>query len=209
MNSTARSSASQPTPTLGYASVAPGEPLDGPAIEAQLVAIRSACERLNLRLIDVTRDHQPGGGRDRTPARLKQVLERIDSGEASCLIVTDTERLARRATQLETILDRLEKGHARLVVLELGLDSATEAGSLAMGPSAEPSAAEAPAGDATAQNSEALRKRIASMRADGMTLQTIADTLNEEGVRPQDGGTKWRPSSVRIAAHKRPAGRPG
>jgi Resolvase, N terminal domain/Recombinase len=173
------------------------------------VAIRSACERLNLRLIDVARDHQPGGGRDRTPARLKQMLERIDSGEASCLIVTDTERLARRATQLETILDRLEKGHARLVVLELGLDSATEAGSLAMGPRTEPSAPEAPAGDPTAPNSEALRKRIASMRADGMTLQTIADTLNEEGVRPQDGGMKWRPSSVRIAAHKRPAGRPG
>jgi hypothetical protein len=210
MKTTARSTDPQPTPTLGYASVAPGEPLDGPAIEDQLVAIRKACERLNLRLLDVTRDHQPSGGKDRTPAGLKQVLERIDSGEASCLIVSDIERLTRRTAQLGTILDRLEKGHARLVALDLGLDSATDAGSLAMGRSAEAPAPEAPAGKAPAPNSEALRKRIVSMRADGMTLQTIADTLNEEGVPPQDGGTKWRPSSVRIAAgHKRPASRPG
>jgi Resolvase, N terminal domain/Recombinase len=210
MKTTAPSTDPQPTPTLGYASVAPGEPLDGPAIVDQRVAIMRACARLNLRLLDVGKDHQPDGGEDRIPAGLMQVLDRIDSGEASCLIVSDIERLARRTAQLETILDRLEKGHVRLVALDLGLDSATEAGSLAMGRSADPPAREAPPGDASAPNWETLRKRIARMRADGMTLQTIADTFNEEGVPPQDGGTKWRPSSVRIAAgHKRPAGRPG
>jgi DNA invertase Pin-like site-specific DNA recombinase len=46
----------------------------------------------------------------------------------------------------------------------------------------------------------ALRKRIAAMRADGMTLQAIADVLNEEGVPTQRGGAKWRPSSVQTAA---------
>jgi hypothetical protein len=44
------------------------------------------------------------------------------------------------------------------------------------------------------------------MRADGMTLQAIADVLNEEGVPTLRGGTKWRPSSVQSAAgYKRPA----
>jgi hypothetical protein len=210
MKTAARSTDPESTPTLGYASVAPGEPLDGPAIEDQLVAIRRACERLNLRLIDVGRDHEPDRGQSGNQPGLMQVLDRIDSGEASCLIVSDIERLTRKTAQLETILDRLEKVHARLVALDLGLDSVTEAGSMALGRSAEPPAPEAPPRDATAPNWEALRKRIASMRADGMTLQAIADTLNEEGVPPQQGGTKWRPSSVRIAAgHKRPSGRAG
>ena len=42
------------------------------------------------------------------------------------------------------------------------------------------------------------------MRADGMTLQAIADTLNEEGVPSQFGRPKWRPSSVRTAAGYKP-----
>jgi DNA invertase Pin-like site-specific DNA recombinase len=50
-----------------------------------------------------------------------------------------------------------------------------------------------------------LQRRIAEMRASGMTLQAIADTLNEENVPTLRGGAKWRPSSVQAAAgYKRP-----
>ena len=38
------------------------------------------------------------------------------------------------------------------------------------------------------------------MSADGLTLQAIADALNEEGVPTPRGGAKWRPSSVQTAA---------
>jgi hypothetical protein len=38
------------------------------------------------------------------------------------------------------------------------------------------------------------------MRAQGMTLQAIADRLNEKGVPTVRGGAKWRPSSVQAAA---------
>jgi DNA invertase Pin-like site-specific DNA recombinase len=51
-----------------------------------------------------------------------------------------------------------------------------------------------------APNWEAIKKRIAAMRAEGMTLQAIADVLNKEGVPTQRGGAKWRPSSVQTAA---------
>ena len=38
-----------------------------------------------------------------------------------------------------------------------------------------------------------------------MTLQAIADKLNDEGVATLRGGTHWRPSSVQAAAgYKRP-----
>ena len=46
-----------------------------------------------------------------------------------------------------------------------------------------------------------LRKRITQMRDQGMTLQAIADRLNEEGVPTVRGGAKWRPSSV-AAGHR-------
>jgi hypothetical protein len=43
------------------------------------------------------------------------------------------------------------------------------------------------------------------MRARGMTLQAIADTLNAEGVPTLRGGAEWRPSSVQAAVgYKRP-----
>jgi len=364
MTPTGRSTGPRPTPTLGYASVASGEPLDGPGIEGQLEAIELACERLNLRLVDIARDHQADGAEDANQPGLLRLLDRLDSGEASCLIVSDLERLTRRTAQLETILDRLEKGHVRLVALDVGLDSATEAGSRAIGRGAGVPAPEAPdapasvrafgyattpahsgqgtrdlaeqrlaierycaehgievvkvirervpqhgqaldraglsflieriaAGEASclvvtelqrlsrsvtelgtivqslggnkvrlialdvdldtadpgdhttagalasvagmeherpsertgeilaaarakrqpaggaSPNWEEIRKRIASMRADGMTLQTIADTLNNEGVPTEHGDTKWRPSSVRTAAgHERPSRSP-
>jgi hypothetical protein len=44
------------------------------------------------------------------------------------------------------------------------------------------------------------------MRAQGMTLQAIADLLNTEGVPTLRGGAKWRPSSVQAATgYRRPS----
>lgn len=233
------------TPTLGYTSVAAGEPLDGPAIEKQRLAIEDACKRLNLRLVDVVRDHRANGADDPGQPGLQDVLDRIDSGEASCLIVSDLECLTRRTARLEKVLDRLDRDKTRLVALDVGLDSASETGRLAVTPlvvtpPAEPEPEPAPpewehppatvteidrrrpserprprraaprrtlgttAG--SARDWETIRARIQSMRADGMTLQAIADTLNEEGVPTLRGGAKWRPSSVQTATgYRRPS----
>ena len=54
-----------------------------------------------------------------------------------------------------------------------------------------------------------LSARISAMRAGGMTLQAISDTLNAEGVPTLRGGANWRPSSVQAATgYKRPTARP-
>jgi DNA invertase Pin-like site-specific DNA recombinase len=51
-----------------------------------------------------------------------------------------------------------------------------------------------------------LQERIARMRDEGMTLQAIADVLNEEGVPTLRGGAMWRPSSVqRATGYRRPS----
>jgi DNA invertase Pin-like site-specific DNA recombinase len=51
----------------------------------------------------------------------------------------------------------------------------------------------------------ALKQRIQTMRQAGMTLQAIADQLNQENTPTLRGGTQWRPSSVQAAAgYRRP-----
>ena len=45
----------------------------------------------------------------------------------------------------------------------------------------------------------ALRERILAMKADGMTLQEIADRLTAEGVPTLGGVRRWQPWSVHAA----------
>jgi DNA invertase Pin-like site-specific DNA recombinase len=137
MKTAIRSSTPQAIPTLGYASVSSDEPLAGPAMETQRLAIEGACDRMNLRLVDIVQDHQYEGPDEEQPGLIR-ALERIESGEASCLIVSHLERLTGRTALLEIVLDRLDGGEARLVALDVGLDSATETGQLAMAPGLAP-----------------------------------------------------------------------
>ena len=44
-----------------------------------------------------------------------------------------------------------------------------------------------------------LVEQITTMRASGMTLQAIADALNDQGQPTVRGGARWRPSSVQTA----------
>ena len=63
-----------------------------------------------------------------------------------------------------------------------------------------------PTGPASVAQFPELNQRIQVMRAEGMTLQAIADRLNAERIPTVRGGTKWRPSSVQTATgHQRPA----
>jgi DNA invertase Pin-like site-specific DNA recombinase len=153
MKTAIRSTTPQSVPTLGYASVSSDEPLDGPEMETQRLAIEGACDRLNLRLVDIVRDQQEDGPNEEQPGLIR-ALERIESGEASCLIVSHLERLTGRTALLEIVLDRLDGGEARLVALDVGLDSATETGQLAIAsgtapvaPVVEPEREEAPEAD--------------------------------------------------------------
>jgi hypothetical protein len=63
----------------------------------------------------------------------------------------------------------------------------------------------AAAGQLAVEDIPSLKERILEMRREGMTLQAIADQLNEEGVPTIRGGQLWRPSSVQAAlGYRRP-----
>jgi DNA invertase Pin-like site-specific DNA recombinase len=214
----------QPTPTgrpvraLGYASVN-GEGQSTAELDAQKRAIDRCAKRLNLELVEVVREREPEKGKALDRAGLSYLIERIAAGDASCLVVTGLDRLSRSVAELGTIVQWLEKNGVRLVAVDLDLDTANPAGratahALASvagwererlsertrkGLAAARSKRRAKSGS-TAADWPDIRKRIAAMRADGMTLQAIADVLNKEGVPTPRGGTEWRPSSVQSAA---------
>jgi DNA invertase Pin-like site-specific DNA recombinase len=203
---------------LGYASFSGDK---GTAeLDVQKRAIDLCAKRLNLELVEVVREREPEKGKALDRAGLSYLIERIAAGDASCLVVTGLDRLSRSVAELGTIVQWLERNGVRLVAVDLDLDTANPAGratahALASvagwererlsertrkGLAAARSKRRGASGSSGAADWADIRKRIAAMRADGMTLQAIADVLNREGVPTPRGGAEWRPSSVQTAA---------
>ena len=202
---------------IGYTSGPPADDEDDSRVRSEGATIEAACRRLGLEFGELVQDRQVGP--DTSPSRpgLAYALEKISAGEASCLIVSGLDRLALSAADLGSLIESLSERGARLVVADIDLDTATRDGRLAawalmtvgglertregerraLGAAGRPKR-RTPA-KAKARDVPALKKRIAKMRSDGMTLQAIADTLNEEGIPTLRGGARWRPSSVQAA----------
>jgi peptidoglycan hydrolase-like protein with peptidoglycan-binding domain/DNA invertase Pin-like site-specific DNA recombinase len=212
-------------PVLGYASVPPTA-LGGQKreIHAQVEAIASACRQRRLVLIDVIREREPDRGHALQRPALGYALQRIADGEAQGLVVADLSRVSRSVADLGEVLEWFTHARARLVSVIPGLDTGEHSGRLAARALIDVSSWERErlsertrkgleaarregrrGGRSGVADNPELRERIARMRAEGMTLQAIADRLNDEGVPTIRGGAKWRPSSVQAAAgYRRP-----
>jgi DNA invertase Pin-like site-specific DNA recombinase len=208
---------------LGYASVAEEGDTDG-SMRRQQREIEEVCSRKGLALLKLVRDVESRGGADLNRPGLGYALERLAAHDASCLVVSSLERLTRSAANLGALIEWLDRSGARLVVVDIDLDTGTPEGRLGAKALAAVGGCERKtlrqrtrkgleaarlagrsAGQPAVSDRPALKQRIAEMRASGMTLQAIADTLNAEGIPTVRGGLKWRPSSVQAAAgYKRP-----
>jgi DNA invertase Pin-like site-specific DNA recombinase len=213
---------------IGYTTVAgPKDAENQLRLEAR--RIQAACKNRGVPLRKLVRDLESNSGADLTRPGLSYALERLGAGEFTCLVVTSLDRLTRSAASLGTLIYLLEERRTRLIVVDIDLDTGTDEGRLAAralvkvsglerkkleahtrtGPDAARDKRRSSGRPAVADR-PSLRRRIAEMRAGGMTLQAIADTLNEEGVPTLRGGAQWRPSSVQAAAgYKRPRKTPG
>jgi peptidoglycan hydrolase-like protein with peptidoglycan-binding domain/DNA invertase Pin-like site-specific DNA recombinase len=209
---------------LGYVSVETNGDLGTTEMREQAAEIDSLCERRGWRLVEVVRDVETAGGGTLRRPGLMYAMERIAKGEASCLVVSEVSRLTNSAADLSRVLELIARGSGRLVVMDVGLDTASEAGRVAANSLlrvgywerrrvlestrkglAAARAKRAAAGRPAVEDIPVLKERIVAMRSQGMTLQTIADRLNEEGVPTLRGGQKWRPSSVQAAlGYRRP-----
>ena len=142
-------------------------------------------------------------------------------------MVNDLRRLSRSIVDLGRLMEWFREAGAGLVALDLGVDTSTPAGHevaatlITLGDweseriarrtrsgLAEVRASGRPTGRPAVGDRPDLVERINAMRAAGMTLQAIANQLNNEGVPTLRGGVMWRPSSVQAAlGYRRPGTR--
>jgi DNA invertase Pin-like site-specific DNA recombinase len=217
-----------PAKAIGYASCALPGSAAALELKQQAEVITRECKRRGLELLEVVGEHSPKGGRATSRPGLEYALDRIDSGAASGLVVAELSRLTHSVAELGATIQWLRERDVRLIASVDALDTHTEAGRLAAGLLVAVSGWERSrisertrhglqvarmngrsVGRPAVADDPGLSQRIAAMRAEGMTLQAIADQLNEEGVPTVRGGAKWRHSSVQAAAGYRRSGRSG
>jgi DNA invertase Pin-like site-specific DNA recombinase len=205
---------------LGYISCGPAARTDDSELRTQALALEAFCARRRWRVAAMVHDIESPSRRYRSRPGLAYALDRVRRGDASCLVVTELGRLCRSVAELRRILEAVERAGARLVVLEPPLDTGTPEGRAvvlalsavsewerrrAADRSSNALAAARASGATPAGIPPALKRRIRRMRSAGLTLQAIADELNEGGVPTVRGGLKWRPSSVQAAiGYRRP-----
>jgi peptidoglycan hydrolase-like protein with peptidoglycan-binding domain/DNA invertase Pin-like site-specific DNA recombinase len=209
---------------VGYATVPKTEQPGGPLVREQAAAINTFCEQRDWQLLELVRDVEEPRVKGLDRPGLTYALERVARGEASCLVVSQLRRLSPSASDLGRILESIAAGGGRLVAMDVDVDTAVPAGRKAANVLISVGAWERERlGERTRKGLEAarakgnrvgrpgvgdvpeLKERIGAMRSRGMTLQAIADQLNEEGIPTLRGGEKWRPSSVQAAVgYRRP-----
>jgi DNA invertase Pin-like site-specific DNA recombinase len=207
---------------IGYVSVPKAD--DRAALDEQASNIERLCRERGWQLLHVVRDVENGHPKGLERPGMQYALEHMAEGKASCLVVSELERLSRSAADLGQIMEWLTDNGCRLVAIDHRLDTASSSGQLTartlmsvgqwegkrIGEQTRKGLAAARAKRATTgrpavEDVPHLKQRISDMRTGGMTLQAIADKLNQEGIPTLRGGSQWRPSSVQAAAgYKRP-----
>jgi DNA invertase Pin-like site-specific DNA recombinase len=204
---------------IGYTTAA--APGTEPRRLAQLDAF---CRQRDWRLTRVIEDEEPGSGRLSDRPGLFKALDMLVSGRVGGLVVARLRDLTSSASDLVPLIRWIDDAHVRVVVLDVQIDTATERGRAPLRALVEVGGwerrrSEPPMprslstarvagrgpGRPSVHDDPELVAWIGRMRADGMSLQAIADALNEKGVPTLRGGARWRPSSVQSAVgYKRP-----
>jgi DNA invertase Pin-like site-specific DNA recombinase len=215
------------TQVLGYVSVEQNGDSAAGGMREQAQSIDALCRQRGWHLVELVRDVEAAGGGSLKRPGLTYAVDRVAKGEASCIVVSELNRLSNSAAELSRVLEWLARSGGRLVVLDVGLDTASDAGRIAANSLirvgtwerrrvlertrkglATARARRTAAAQSAVEDVPALKQRILDMRSEGLTLQRIADQLNEEGIPTLRGGQLWRPSSVQAAlGYRRPSRR--
>jgi DNA invertase Pin-like site-specific DNA recombinase len=209
---------------IGYASCVHTGPNAALELKDQAEVITAESRRRGFELIELVGEQAPASGKGLSRPGLSYALDRIRAGEASGMLVVELSRITQSVSELGTIMEWLRRLEVRLIAAADSFDSQSGEGRLAGALLIEVSKWERnrisertrnglqaarlsgrSAGRASVADDPDLSRRIAHMREQGMTLQAIADRLNEEGVPTVRGGAKWRHSSVQAAAGYRRA----
>ena len=186
----------------------------GAGLSAQRKAIQRVCAERDWQLVSLETDEGVSAKSTKNRPALARALSALEAGDACGLIVAKLDRLSRSVRDFCEILDRSQRQRWALVCLDLGLDTSTPTGKFTAQIIAAVAELERELiGQRTREGLEVKRaagvrlgrpptiapdlaKRLRRMRAVGMTLEGICETLNREGVPTPRGGAEWRPSSI-------------
>lgn len=210
--------ADAPRRAIGYSRVSTGQQVEsGLGMDAQRSAIEAEAAHRGWELVEVATDAGLSGSTMRRRPALRQVLDRLDRGEADVLVVAKLDRLARSVVDLGAVLARARRHGWALVALDLGVDTSTSTGELVanvmmsvaqwerrrIGERVEDTHAQRRRRGLRAGEPPRLpdhvRHRIAAEVAAGRSLRTIADNLAIDNIPPLRG-TRWHPSTIRHVA---------
>lgn len=153
-------------------------------------------------------------GKTMSRVGLAYALHLLDEGQAEGIVASHLDRLSRSVLDFAALLARAEAGRWNVVVLDLGLDLTTPHGEFTAHVLAAAAQLERRMiGVRTREALVAARDRgqrlgrprstpdhvvarIQRERAGGMTLQSIADGLNADGVPTSRGGAGWQRGTV-------------
>ena len=186
----------------------------GAGLAAQRAAILAEAKRRGWRLVEVVEDVGYSGKSRKRPG-IETALEALRQKRADTLVVAKFDRLSRSMLDFSRLMDRASRQNWALVALDLALDTSTPAGDmmanvLATFAQFERRLIAQRTRDALAvKRAQGVRlgrdraispdvaERIRAERASGMTLQAIADGLDQDGVPTARGGKHWYTSTVR------------
>jgi site-specific DNA recombinase len=191
---------------------------DGVSLDAQEKQLKYAAESQGYE-VEMLREEGRSGKNITGRPVLTAALASLDKGEAEALFVTRLDRLARSTRDFLSIVDRSHKYGWRLALLDLGLDTATYQGRFVV--TIMSAMAEMERGMISLRQKDvhqdrrdnkkvwgvdlgplplvekSISDRISSDRDLGLSYKSIAEKLNNDGVKTVLGGVKWYPSTVR------------
>ena len=207
---------------IGYVRVSTDQQAEsGAGMAAQRATIRHQCKHNGWELAAIYEDDGASAKALSGRPGLSEALQMLANGEAAALVVAKLDRLARSVHDFAGLVRLAEREGWGIVALDLGVDMTTPTGGLLANVTA--SVAEWERRIISVRTSEALAQkraagvrlgrprmldpaigdRIRSRRAEGATLQAIADELNAEKITTPTGRA-WSPALVRKVAHQEP-----
>lgn len=212
-----------PIRVIRYRRVSTAEQADsGAGLSVQQEELARASEREGYVVVkDIADKGFTAGSLDRPGIR--KALAMLERGEADALMVSKLDRLSRSVLDFAQLMETARKQDWRIIILDLGLDTATAAGEMMAGMLAvfaqferrligqrtkDALAAKKAAGVRLGRPvslSEDTAQRILDLDTQGLTAGEISRTLNRERVPTSQGSGHWHPATVRrILARIRP-----
>jgi len=191
---------------------------EGLSLEAQERILTASAEAEGYS-ISLFTDSGKSGKSMKARSGLQAALAELNAGKANALYVARLDRLARSVSDLLSIVDMATKHQWRLVLLDLGVDTATPHGRLVL--SMLGSVAEFERGLISERQKDVhaerrsrgevwgvtkgnlpetpleIRQEIKKLSAEGLSLRAIAEHLNAEKVPTTRNGAKWHASTVK------------